>query len=587
MIEIMKHGILIAVFFIGFAACQKQEEILFSNGGGTPTTRSITQNVSPVFDWWDTTSVALPGVGIPVTLPWYNGSSTQIPYYMLDDYKPEDGWEMVYNYCLDTPPGEINKNYIIFYNKFRGILRVYYYNNNDVIAANQTFWKFEVIGSTSLFNALGRVVLPMSERVNNPAVYVTNLTNLPSKAIARGWNCFDIELAYDDQLPQSNAHFNIGLYNMVEGVIKLDGDIDLKTEGTIVTHTSSSPSWIGDASKAVGDEAKAYVEKKLEKSSLKDKIDRIAGGVSSLVSGGAKFLLSSLVGKKESSYNSTVQLTTTGNVSLTGEFQALTTSNALPLANNLMPGCIPDSDDSFLPAYDEPLGVWSLTETPTVYVNETRMWCLEKLHRQEGQMYYGCVQQEDLLYYYPDSIRAAVKINPAVLESIEKYDVQLDCIWEIGTSAPQNYMLNVNTMNGPRGSYPIYTLDTLGRGDTLFVQARDLPRELKGSSDSRLRIGFVYCSFWDVMMNMQQYISVLQYGTTFFPPLQTYGVGADGLRLAIKENKIGMKVTVTLYPKAPYDTTPIVLMRTYPVKLGGFDTSYTPTEWQMIQFDYQ
>ena len=89
------------------------------------------------------------------------------------------------------------------------------------------------------------------------------------------------------------------------------------------------------------------------------------------------------------------------------------------------------------------------------------------------------------------------------------------------------------------------------------------------------------------MMNKQQYISVLQYGTTFFPPLQTYGVGADGLRLAIEENKIGMKVTVTLYPKAPYDTTPIVLMRTYPVKLGGFDTSYTPTEWQMIQFDYQ
>ena len=138
MTMIMRHWVLVSAFLIGIAACQKPEEIEFSNGGETPATRSITQNISPVFDWWDTTSVALPGVDIPVTLPWYNGSSTQIPYYMLDDYKPEDGWEMVYNYCIDTPPGEEGKYYLMFYNKFTGVLRVFYYNNHDVAAANIT-----------------------------------------------------------------------------------------------------------------------------------------------------------------------------------------------------------------------------------------------------------------------------------------------------------------------------------------------------------------------------------------------------------------------------------------------------------------
>ena len=577
----MKRLILLAVI-VGMIACQKSEEIVLFDEAGMPTTRSITQNVSPVFDWWDTTSISLLGINSPVTLPWYNGASAQIPYYMLEDYKPEDGWEMVYNYCIDTPPGEEGKYYLMFYNKFTGILRVFYYNNHDVTTANTTLWRLEVTESTSLFNALGQFTLPMSERVDNPVVYVTNLTDYPSKSIARGWNCFDIELAYDDQLSQNNAHFNIGMYNMTSGEFILHGEIDLETDGTIVTHSSAYPGWVGSASKAAGEGAKGYVEKKLKGTSLEGSIANIlSGGISSLASSGAKFLLGSLVGKKDNSYNSSVQLTTTGDVTLDGDFQVMTTPNTLPLANNLMPGCIAYSDDSFLPAYDEPLGVWSLTETPTVYVNETRMWCLEKLHRQEGQMYYGCVQQEDLLYYYPDSVRATVKINPAVLESIEKYDVQLDCIWEIRSYAPRDYMFNDITMRGPRGSYPIYA------EDTLFVQDRDLPRELKGSSYPGRRMGFVYCSFWDVMMNKQQYISVLQYGTTFFPPLQTCGVGAEGLRLAIEDNKIGMKVTVTLYPKAPYDTTPIVLMRTYPVKLGGFDTSYTPTEWQMIQFDYQ
>ena len=111
--------------------------------------------ISPVFEWWDTTSISLLGINSPVTLPWYNGASTQIPSYMLHNYRPEDGWEMVYNYCINTSPGEIGKNYIIFYNKLTGILRVFYYNNNNVTSASTTFWGINVSQTTSLLNAAG------------------------------------------------------------------------------------------------------------------------------------------------------------------------------------------------------------------------------------------------------------------------------------------------------------------------------------------------------------------------------------------------------------------------------------------------
>lgn len=86
-------------------SCQDSLDEIIVNEKNSVLTRSITPTTSPVFEWWDTTSLALPGLSIPVTLPWYNGASTQIPSYMLTDYKPEDGWEMVYNYCISTPPG--------------------------------------------------------------------------------------------------------------------------------------------------------------------------------------------------------------------------------------------------------------------------------------------------------------------------------------------------------------------------------------------------------------------------------------------------------------------------------------------------
>lgn len=440
----MKRFVLLLTLVVEVAACQKPEEIMFSDGGGTPTTRSITPNVSPVFDWWDTTSIALPGVEVPVTLPWYNGTSTQIPYFLLDDYKPEDGWEMVYNYCINTPPGEIGKYYLMFYNKFTGILRVFYYNNHDVTAANTTLWRLEVTEPTSMFNALGRVASLASVRVTNPVIYVTNLTDYPSKSVSRGWNCFDIELAYDEQLTQSNAHFNIGMYNMTSGSFNLHGEMELETEGTIVTHSSAYPGWIGDASKAVGDGAKDYVQKKLEKTSLKGKEDNgetiiniISGGVSSLISSGARFFLGALVGKKDNSYSSSVQLTTTGKMTAGGDFKVATTPNTLPLANNLMPGCVKASDDSFVPSYDEPLGVWNVEELPTLYASTKALWTFSDEYSGYSPNNIYKYHGERVYYFRPEDLK--IKINPAVLECIDHYETDIRCIYYKRHNNPEQY----------------------------------------------------------------------------------------------------------------------------------------------------
>ena len=49
-----------------------------------------------------------------------------MPFYILNDYKKEDGWDLVYNFCSDNIANqEGGKNFLIFYNILTGKLRVF------------------------------------------------------------------------------------------------------------------------------------------------------------------------------------------------------------------------------------------------------------------------------------------------------------------------------------------------------------------------------------------------------------------------------------------------------------------------------
>lgn len=567
---------------IGIAACQKPEKLIYSDESGMPLTRSITPTVSPVFDWWDTTSISLLGINSPVTLPWYNGASTQIPNYMLDNYKPEDGWKMIYNYCIDTPPGEEGKYYLMFYNKFTGILRTFYYNNYNVTTANTTLWRLEVTKPTSMFNALGRVASPASIRVNNPMVYVTNLTDYPSKSVSRGWNCFDIELAYDSLLTQSNAHFNIGMYNMTLGSFDLHGEIDLETEGTIVTHSSSYPGWVGNASKAVGNGVKDYVEKKLARTSLKNNISKVlSGGVSSLISSGARFFLGSLVGKKDNSYSSSVQLTTNGEMVVEGTFQVATTPNTLPLANNLIPGCVKASDDSFLPSYDEPLGVWNVEELPTLYASTKALWTFSNEYSGYSPNNIYEYHGERVYYFHPEDLK--IKINPAVLDCIDHYDVEIRCMYHLRHKHPEQYKASLR-LGGSRND------DTGIKGDdksyyypdsVIIVMDTQIPNS-SGSPIPSIR-GFIYCdnTAWGTLTEED-------YNTLNFPGSEIQPFTPDFPFTVAPPYESGgtfwYQVMLTLHPKAPYNETPVVSVRTYEVEVNRKgESDYNIPHWDVMR----
>lgn len=307
---------------------------------------------------------------------------------------------------------------------------------------------------------------------------------------------------------------------------------------------------------------KISLKKKLEKSSLGKTVTNIInGGVSSLVSSGAKWFLGSLVGKQDNTYSSSVQITTLGNVTLSGNIESLNTPNILPLANNPLPGCVKNSNDSFLPSYDKPLGVWGVEKLPKIHVYPKTLWGLSNNtpHSQYNKYELYNFHQEELYYFYPDSLK--IKINPTVLELIEHYDTEIRCIFEEKNKKPQYYnpfclndfSQNENWCYGMKGSDEQFYTDT-------SIMVFDGSLHLRGKVEN-IR-GFVSCGTegWGGLTERQFYD--LYDGILGHPPVIP-GIPVFTGTPGMGSGKFYYKVTITLYPKSPYDTTPIVLMRTF------------------------
>ncbi len=290
-------------------------------------TRSITQLVSPTFDWEDTTTIVLINVPGNVTLPWYTGALANIPNYILNDYKAEDGWKMVYNTCSPSGLAQDDKYYLIFYNIFNGRLRGYVYNKNNVTSATDTYWQLLFSNTTRLLNDTEKYTLANDTITDNLKIQVSNPTNTNSKALTRGWNVFDVDLlVYDPNLSSSNLSFAISANDISRTDIKLSGDIQLSSNGSMLTITKipqvSTGGILGGFASALGSLAE---NKFLEIFSNGDlfqnpDIETLASnGVGGIVEAGGNWLVNKFLGRKTTiqtiTSNSDIKISTDGTIS--------------------------------------------------------------------------------------------------------------------------------------------------------------------------------------------------------------------------------------------------------------------------------
>ena len=527
---------------LGVTSCS-DETLLCENAttNETGNTRALVQDASPTFDWENNNYIELQGIG-NVVLPWYSGATTTIPSDILDDYKKRDGWVMLYNSCTPSASGmtDLSKPYLIFYNVLTGRLRTYAYMNRNVTGGNTTFWEVSFKGETLLTNDFDSVVVAYDGGQSiNKMQYVSNLTNIPAKSLSLGWNCFDMDLAiYDPDISRKNSTMSIYPFDAIDLNFGADGSYDLRTEGTIISiNTNESLPFNLDniITKGISHGDKA-IEKLLKKIGDKN-ADKHKTSVMSLLNKGANWLATKFLGRSTTSIDSSlIKMTTTGTSKITGKLSGNTQSNMPSMSNLMVPGSQIIPSYTLIPSYNKPLGVFYIAKTPTLcLINRYNTYyptgsTVPPVHGEEGASY----QRMNIYGYFTIGCKEPIEVvlNPEIMSKIDHYSVSTAII---------------------------------GDADWTFNPKTDSDGHNIGALAAKVYDGKFICTTNNnsaVMMYVKKYASSVSIPKDPEDAAEYYERYKNLIKPTMPSN-VELKVSVTLYPKAPqYNPTPIVLTRT-------------------------
>lgn len=340
---------------LSLCGCQRMEEI---ENYEYPVSLTRSQ-ASASIDLSETTFAVL-STGKRVKLPWCNGAETSTLDDVRCDVKESDGWNVLYTnveiegHNSSVTVADDGLNYILLYNRNTGFLKGFLYveKTGD---NNNARWLLTGYGGTTLFNFAPYFALPINSEDSPQQVSISLASkNGIVQGFEKGWNCFMLELAYDEN--SINEKLSISGYALNQTSYHFNGAFNSIGNGTIVSNVGGSSGMISGIASAVGNAAKAWVKNNTDK---KDKpikyLGEIAGnvldkGITGFISSGLSRIFGSMSGTSRSI--SDLQFTTNGSVSLEG-------TSTTP-----MTGYIPPISGIPLNSLGENLGIWNLEETP-------------------------------------------------------------------------------------------------------------------------------------------------------------------------------------------------------------------------------
>lgn len=415
--------------------------------------KSLEQN------WDDWTKVKLAS-GDSVYVPWNNQYvATTIPIDIRQDVKSSKGWELIAHTVNGY--GERGMNYLIFHNRYTGILKVFYYLESTQSALQNTaIWKlhFEVPQSCLAFS---ETYANVSTKKNLADIYLGNITNDDSKGYTIGWNCFQTELAYDPDLTMGTLQ--IIPSSMTTSNIQVSGNMEAQTEGLIISATSSNvmDGTVKSAASFAGKKAEDWVEKSVTNGAFKQISSLIIKGAGSLVSSGISSLLGTFIGgfNKEQQTTQTVQLRTNGTVTLEGNIKTLQSGIITPLSLSISPQDIGR------------LGVWCLTKKPILRLDPYARHVRQDAVDPSSQLY-GMSSPE--LYL---ELEDRYVINPELLSYIDDYKIKGKVFWKGG-----EILLRDALKQGKNSSYchtqsPVFSKDCVY--DNVYLPYLEVWAEIK------------------------------------------------------------------------------------------------------------
>ena len=340
-----------------------------------------------------------------VNLPWTTSSCTSyIPQSVIDDLKEDPEWKLVMMQCGNE--GTRNGNYLGFYHKYRGILRIMTYLKPGKINKTNYLWGYSLgdkLAAHSVFgyalpkDKVGMVenskrVLNMSDRLSKTVTPMMNKTawSNPNGSIQpyEGWWSFDIDLsvynpgadatktAASDVMmslnplgyEQSDYDFSSALKAVADGNIKME-EYQSSSDGEVAGAILKGLDVIGKAADFVGKCAEGKVA------------EAISSGVD-LAKTGCEI---AGIGSEQKGYEGDIHLDMSGKITTSGQSSTGAIFDEMPAAS-LKIGSFDFKDNTF------GQGVWNLETAPVVYCTDAEtnwrsQWVEEYTNQHKNQYY--------------------------------------------------------------------------------------------------------------------------------------------------------------------------------------------------------
>lgn len=380
-----------------------------------------------------------------VELPWNKtATSSNLPMNFCDDITPENGWDLVMNYCGNT--SETNRNFFALYNKWTGVLRFFTYVPKGFDSGNDHLWQVMINGQTGMRQGLP-YGLPLDKTVVDPSAIdmdIDGSSRFVSPWVSKrstdglitpraGWWAFDVDMSqYQPGLDMSSDMIRLQMVSWTkqnvtlfsEMMADLDGSIsaNIKTQLTdkasTLTAANESMQIMTSIGSAFGSAATGQ-----------------AGNAFNSVGNLANHLFT-VAGKNESktTFNGSINMTMKGNI---------TTRGILEKSDPVTGVSSPTISFSQFDTKNTMLGrgVWNLKTSPVVWLTNgfTRFELLPlywKTHNPdlfyeyiyEGNRYYYYPQSTSFYFFDPSSIE--VELNPDLFPAsqVEWTQVEAYCV---------------------------------------------------------------------------------------------------------------------------------------------------------------
>jgi len=370
----------ISLFIIGLlvfgSSCNKDTLIKVPQNNVKTGRQQVNGVAIPPLDWEHINFMPTPTGMQEVVVPWGSGASRQFTPEIANDYKSIDGWELVYNTFRTALPAP-DRWYFVLYNRYRGLLRMYYYipsTANFINSSNITHTlaiEGTYAASSPMMNFAGQDIID----VNTKSAFASTIEQW--QVAPATWYAIQYEIVYDPNMSVQNFNtfnFNWAIRSSQITDVNINGTASGTLTGTIAlpgTNFTISPSFSIDGS---NNKSTITVNGSSDADKLKPTlgqtiVNNIKTAITSGLQGLVKNILGGLFKKSSTTPEENVNLKLNANIALKG---TLTSSFLITAPSFAIPGYNQASTPGYEPGYSDPLGVFYISAKPVIKVHTTQ-----------------------------------------------------------------------------------------------------------------------------------------------------------------------------------------------------------------------